>query len=367
MTHVEGDRCVPDHVCVDGEQWIDGACRSVCASIANSRWDGERRSCVCTEGYRAEGGRCAAVSRQCPEGTRSEGNQCVAEIVCPEGYRYQAQRGCIDPVAEARAAQEREAQLADERARREQIAREEEERRVLRWGRGPGVQFSAGGGYQFMYMPNAYIAGTPSGTNSLEVTSTGAAAWSNGVVTAAATLIAGDLSLSALYTWGPGSVWQTPSPAGFGTPDARPCPDPSQPPATAVQRTDGAWCIASAAMHTAMLDVGQQGVGPRHTWRIGLGVGWEFAGGALASHISYRSTIKLVAGLFVALDVRAQFMLRLLENSATQPGSLIRREVLQTPVGFERDMATMSARLVAASPPVALGGAFTVSLGYSIH
>ena len=63
LSHLDGERCVPDHVCVEGEQYIDGRCQSVCASIAHSRWDGERRSCVCDEGFRAQGRRGAGRDR----------------------------------------------------------------------------------------------------------------------------------------------------------------------------------------------------------------------------------------------------------------------------------------------------------------
>jgi hypothetical protein len=368
LTHADGERCVPDHVCVEGEQWIDGACRSVCASITHSRWDGERRSCVCNEGFRAEAGQCAAAAAErCAEGSHAEGGHCVADVVCPDGYRYQAGRGCIDPAAEARAAAERIARQREDRARLEQERRDEEERRATRWGRGPGVQLSAGGGYQFVYMPNAYVAGRPTGPSSLADPSTAQAAWSNGIVTGAASLILGDLSLALAYTWGPGSPWPTRSPEGVGTTDTRPCPT-SDPPTSPITRTDGGWCVVTAPMHLLMLDVGQQGVGPRHAWRIGLGAGWDFGGGALASQLSYRSTIKIVAGLFVAIDVRGLFLVRLLENNVTQMNSLIGREVLQTPMGFNRDVEVPGvSRVQASSPPVGVGGAFTVSLGYSIH
>lgn len=367
LTHVDGDHCAPDHVCVEGEQWIDGACRSVCASITHSRWDGERRSCVCNEGFRAEAGQCTAVSARCPEGSHTEGSQCVADVVCPDGYRYQAGRGCIDPLAEARAAAERIAGQREDAARREQLRREEEERRVTRWGRGPGVQLSAGGGFQFVYMPNAYAAGPPTSPTAVEARSTAQAAWLNGVVTGTASVIVNDFSLSVAYTWGPGSTWQTPSPSGFGVADSRPCPNPSQATSSA-RRMDGGWCVQTVPMHVLMLDVGQQGVGPRHAWRIGLGAGWEFGSGALASQLSYRSTIKLVAGLFLAVDVRALFFVRLLENNVTQMNSVISREVLQTPAGFDRDVELPGlARVQAGTPPVGVGGALTLSLGYSIH
>jgi hypothetical protein len=127
-------------------------------------------------------------------------------------------------------------------------------------------------------------------------------------------------------------------------------------------------------MHLAMLDVGSQGVSERHAWRVGLGVGWEFASGALASQLSYRSTIRIVAGLFVAIDVRGLFMLRLLPNDPRMDDSLVRREISQVPSGWNRDMSVPSMsnmshtnHLVAANPPWGFGAQGTVSIGYSIH
>lgn len=380
LYHVEGDQCVADHVCPDGEQWTDGQCRSVCARIAHSHWESERRSCVCDEGFRAEAGQCVerqtqAGTAQCPEGSHAEGNRCVADVICPEGFRFQANRGCVDPVMEARVAAERAAQLEQERLRREQLAREEHERRITRWGKGPGVQFAIGGGYQFVYFPSAYVAthsfdvSTPTGTRTETVTdSTGAAAYNNGIVTGTVTLISGDLSLSGMYTWGPGSAWAS------NTSSASPsCPDPMQT-MSWVARADGGWCITTTPMHLAMLDVGSQGVSERHAWRVGLGVGWEFASGALASQLSYRSTIRIVAGLFVAIDVRGLFMLRLLPNDPRMDDSLARREISQVPSGWNRDMSVPSMsnmshtnHLVAANPPWGFGAQGTVSIGYSIH
>ncbi|MFO0558293.1 MAG: hypothetical protein U0269_09750 [Polyangiales bacterium] len=380
MHHVDGDHCVADHVCVDGEQWIDGQCRSVCTSIANSRWDGEHRSCVCNEGFRAEAGQCVArqaqaAAAQCPEGSHTEGNRCVADVVCPEGFRYQANRGCFDPALDARISAERAAQLEEERLRREQLAREENERRITRWAKGPGVQLAVGGGYQFIYFPNAYVANhsfnvsTPTGTRVDTLPdSTGSAAYNNGIVTGAVTLVTGDLSLSAIYTWGPGSSWAS------NTNGAGPaCPDPTQTTAW-VARPDNGWCITTPSMHLAMLDVGSQGVTERHAWRVGLGVGWEFGAGALATQISYRSTIRIVAGLYVAIDIHGLFMLRLLPNNPTLADSLARSEVSQVPNGWNRDMSVPSMttmghtnNLVAASPPWGLGAQGTVSIGYSIH
>jgi hypothetical protein len=370
LHHVDGDHCAPDHVCVEGEQWIEGQCRSVCSAITHSRWDGERRSCVCDAGFRAESGQCVASvvqTNRCPEGSHVEGASCVADVVCPDGYRYQANRGCIDPTLEARVAAERATQAEEERLRRAQLAREEAERRATRWGHGPGVQLSAGGGYQFVYFPNAYVAGfAMTTTDSNRAIHTGQAAYNNGVVSGAATLIAGDLSLSAIYTYGSGNTW-----ASGHTTDPRPCPDPSQMTGS-VTRSDAGWCITTAPMHLAVLDVGQQGVSDRHAWRVGLGVGWEFSGGALATQLSYRSTIRLVAGLFVAIDVRGLFLLRLLTNDPAAAGSLGNREVSQVPSGWDRQMSTMPMggginTVVAASPPFGIGGQAVVSLGYSIH
>lgn len=372
LHHVDGERCVADHVCVDGEQWIEGQCRSVCTSIEHSRWDGERRSCVCNEGFRAEGGRCsaapAASAARCADGTHAEGNSCVADVVCPDGYRFQRGRGCINPELEARVAAERASQLEEERLRREQLAREENERRVTRWGHGPGVQLSAGGGYQFIYLPNAYVATrsmtvtNPDGTTSVQNTtvSTAQAVYNNAVVSGAVTLITGDLSLSAIYTYGPGSPWATNNTSG------EPCPDPAQTDATRT-RMDAGWCVRTADMHAAVLDVGQQGVSDRHAWRVGLGVGWEFSSGSLLTQLGYRSTIRLVAGLFVAIDVRGVFMLRLVPNNPQEASSLGARELAQVPMGFDRTMSTMAGAVGAASPPYGVGGQALVSLGYSIH
>jgi hypothetical protein len=295
--------------------------------------------------------------------------------VCPEGFRYQANRGCFDRAVDARISAERAAQLEEERLRREQLAREENERRITRWAKGPGVQFAVGGGYQFIYFPNAYVANhsfnvaTPMGTRvDTLADSTGSAAYNNGIVSGAVTLITGDLSLSAIYTWGPGSAWAS------NTNGAGPaCPDPTQTSAW-VARPDNGWCITTAAMHLAMLDVGSQGVSERHAWRVGLGVGWEFGAGALATQLSYRSTIRIVAGLFVAIDIHGIFMLRLLPNNPTLADSLARSEVSQVPNGWNRDMSVPSMttmghtnNLVAASPPWGIGAQGTVSIGYSIH
>jgi hypothetical protein len=201
----------------------------------------------------------------------------------------------------------------------------------------------------------------PDGTTSVQNTtvSTAQGAYNNAVVSGAVTLITGDLSLSAIYTYGPGSSWATNNTSG------EPCPNPGQ---TATStRMDAGWCVRTTDMHAAVLDVGQQGVGERHAWRVGLGVGWEFASGSLLTQLGYRSTIRLVAGLFVAIDVRGMFLLRLVPNNPQEASSLGARELAQVPMGFDRASTTMAGAVGAASPPYGFGGQALVSLGYSIH
>ncbi len=384
LMHAQGDQCVPDHVCPDGEQFVEGRCQSVCAQIGRARWDGGRRACVCDEGFRAEGGRCEPASAgepsapRCAAGTRTEGDHCVAEVSCPTGFAYVAARGCVDLVLERRLVDERARELAEERARRERFAQEEQVRVATRWGRGPGVQLSAGGGYQFFYMPNAYQAVIRERTGSgAMVSSTGAAVWNGAIVSAGATLIFGDLSLTASYAWAPGTSWASgdgPRRGGPpGPPPGPPCPDARIAQGASIERMDDSWCVTSLPMHLAMLDVGQQGVGPRHAWRVGVGAGWEFSSGAVATQVSYRSSIRIVAGLFVAIEARALGMVRLLPFDTATRDAIRGAEVSQTPRGFTRDGRSDPMAMRAADPLVeqgmpgaGVGGAALVSLGYTL-
>ncbi len=379
LSHVQGEQCVPDHACPDGEQFVDGRCQSVCASIGNARWDGARRACVCNDGFLANEGRCqptsvAANVMQCPAGTRADGAQCVAEVSCPTGFAYVAGRGCVDLVLERRLTDERGRELAEERARRARFEADERHRIATRWGRGPGVQLSAGGGYQFFYMPNAYraIVRDRSGSGAM-LASTGAAVWNGGILSAGASLIFGDLSLTASYAWAPGSAWASGEGPGRGRPAGPACPDPTLAQGASLERMDDGWCVTSAPMHLAMLDVGQQGVGPRHAWRVGVGAGWEFSAGALATQVSYRSTVRLVAGLFVAIEARVLGMVRLLPFDIAARDALQRAEVSQTPRGFTRDgrgdplaMRTTDPFVEHGAPGAGVGGAALVSLGYAL-
>lgn len=391
LTHLEGQACVPDHVCLDGEQWLEGRCQAVCNAIAHSRWDGERRACVCVEGHVAEGGACVFRTDPCPSGAHTEAGHCVADVVCPERYTFEPGRGCIDPTAERRARDERELAAREERERLENIAREERERAARRWSTGPGVQIFAGGGYQFVYMPNAYRAvarrenAGPTGEarGSFLSGGDGAAVWNGPVATGGLTGIFGDFAIHATYSYAPGSAWSS------GSPSSVPCTNAAA--ATPTELSTASWCIVSSPMHLAMLDVGQQSAGPRHTLRFGLGFGWEFASGSFATQINYRSSIRIVGGLFVAIEAHLMGMVRLL-NGGQNP-ALRESEVVQTPTGYtgvlrsvgrdgmafrDRDPritdpmdpnATVNTthQVEGGTPPLGGGGSLQLFLGYSIY
>lgn len=365
MTHLEGDACVPDHVCLDGQQWTEGECRSVCLSIEHSRWDGERRSCVCEEAFIAEGSGCVArpPAQQCPEGAHRENNQCVSDVICPDGFRFEQNRGCLDQSAEREAARQRDERAREERFRRSELAREERENVERRWSRGPGAQLWGGGGYQFIYMPNAWraITFTP-GPDAPTASNDAAAVWNGPVVTGGATFISGDLSLSGSYTYAPGSVWQS------GAASA-PCPSVANP----TDRSTGGsgFCVSSSAMHLAMLDLGQQGVGPRHAWRFGFGLGYEFSGASFAGQFSYRSTIRIAAGFFVAIEARLLGMLRFAPSGIVESPAFENSELLSVPAGWLHDRSAPNGAMVneikRGSPGVGGGGNIAVLLGYSFH
>jgi hypothetical protein len=288
-------------------------------------------------------------------------------VICPDGFRFELNRGCIDQNAEREAARQREEHLREERFRRSELAREEREIAERRWAHGPGVQVWAGGGYQFFYMPNAYRAVTVNmaSPNAVTHSTDGAAVWNGGIVTAGATFISGDLSLMGLYTFAPGSAWQT----GAADPN-RPCPTPDR---TMTTLSVDGFCVESSPMHLVMLDLGQQGVGPRHAWRVGVGVGYEIVGGSLASHFSYRSTIRIAAGFFVAIEARLLGMIRFAPETVVDRMALRRSELSGVPAGWSvtSDLinpATMSTNKIELGTP-GLGGGGNVSLllGYSFH
>lgn len=371
MTHLEADACVPDHVCLDGQQWSEGQCRSVCSAIEHSRWDGERRSCVCEQGFRADGNGCVqhAESAQCPDGSHRENNQCVSDVICPDGFRFEQGRGCIDRVAEDRARQQQEEHAREERFRRNELAREEREAAERRWGRGPGVQLSGGGGYMFFMIPNAYRAYTIAADPNTTLTSfDAAAAWNGPTATGALTFISGDLSLTGSYTFSPSSSWVT-----GNTPTVCPTTGPLN--RMVGERT---FCVQLPAMHLAMLDLGQQGVGPRHAWRVGVGLGWEFSGSALAAQLSYRSTFRIAAGFFVAVDIRLLGMIRFVTEEFTSHLARRLNELTGVPNGWSasESLPELNASMMPTgntnktdfgAPGVGGGVNGTVLLGYSFQ
>lgn len=272
-SHSVENRCVPDHVCLEGQQWVEGReCVSVCESHPNTQWDSTSRACVCVHGFTARANRCEPADR-CASGFHMESGHCEVDIVCPAGYRPVRGVGCINPQLDE---DRRIEQQARARADADEQSRQTREQ-LRRWTWGPAFQIWAGGGVYSLFLPDIYLGRDTRGMTPLTARSW--AVWLSGAPIVGFSFSSEGLLLGASY---------------YPLISSRPLVDGWR------------WPGASPVLHVISGEIGFQGPDAVHTPRVVLFAGGALGGGSnlFTAGAAYRSLFRIWRGLFVGFEVR---------------------------------------------------------------